>query len=398
MNGGFARRAWAEKRARDRDDMKPRIERAKNVDLVALARRHGVAKLEKRGAEWAGLCPFHQEKSPSFTIVPGKRMFHCFGCGWHGDAIKFEQVVTGVTFVDAVKALTGDAVKIPRSRGVAVPLTLPSPSRGEGDDFVDADRVRDQRRAFEIWKSCARCGTNSPVETYLRARGIDVARIGGVPPSLRYHPALMHWGVRLEFPCMVALLQGCDSAPTGVHRTYLAADARKKAELSAPKMILGGAAGSTIRFTVARPWLVIGEGIETTLSAMDAHGIEWSDSRIAGVPGFWCAVSLGNMAGRGKGRGDPHPDPSKADPRGNRRRLPARTPDMDAPALRLPDNVRRVTILRDRDGSDPLVTDALVARAVNRWRAEGRRVEVASPPAGMDFNEWWVSLQKGGAS
>ncbi len=62
-------------------------------------------KLQKRGREYTGLCPFHQEKTPSFTINESKGFYHCFGCGAHGDAVKFLMDNEGLPFIDAVKKL-----------------------------------------------------------------------------------------------------------------------------------------------------------------------------------------------------------------------------------------------------------------------------------------------------
>ena len=57
------------------------------VDVVELVGRH--VQLKRGGANWSGLCPFHAEKSPSFTVSPSKQFYHCFGCGASGDAIRF---------------------------------------------------------------------------------------------------------------------------------------------------------------------------------------------------------------------------------------------------------------------------------------------------------------------
>ena len=62
-------------------------------------------KLQKRGREYTGLCPFHQEKTPSFTINESKGFYHCFGCGAHGDVIRFLTDHEGLPFIDAVKKL-----------------------------------------------------------------------------------------------------------------------------------------------------------------------------------------------------------------------------------------------------------------------------------------------------
>jgi len=66
-------------------------------------------KLVKRGREYTGLCPFHHEKTPSFTINESKGFYHCFGCGAHGDIIKFLMDSEGLPFIDAVKKLADKA-------------------------------------------------------------------------------------------------------------------------------------------------------------------------------------------------------------------------------------------------------------------------------------------------
>ncbi|HEY9063389.1 MAG TPA: DNA primase [Burkholderiaceae bacterium] len=73
------------------------------VDVVDLVGRH--VQLKRGGANWSGLCPFHAEKSPSFTVSPSKQFYHCFGCGAHGDAIRFLVEHSGMSFIDAVKEL-----------------------------------------------------------------------------------------------------------------------------------------------------------------------------------------------------------------------------------------------------------------------------------------------------
>lgn len=62
-------------------------------------------KLTRKGREYTGLCPFHNEKTPSFTVNEAKGFYHCFGCGAHGDIIKFEMEANGLTFIDAVEKL-----------------------------------------------------------------------------------------------------------------------------------------------------------------------------------------------------------------------------------------------------------------------------------------------------
>ncbi len=73
------------------------------ADIVEIVGRY--VTLKKGGANFMGLCPFHGEKSPSFTVSPTKQFFHCFGCGKHGNAIGFMMEHVGMNFVEAVKDL-----------------------------------------------------------------------------------------------------------------------------------------------------------------------------------------------------------------------------------------------------------------------------------------------------
>ncbi|MDP1654921.1 MAG: DNA primase [Hylemonella sp.] len=73
------------------------------ADVVEIVGRY--VQLKKGGANFMGLCPFHAEKSPSFTVSPTKQFYHCFGCGKHGDSINFLMEHTGMSFIEAVKEL-----------------------------------------------------------------------------------------------------------------------------------------------------------------------------------------------------------------------------------------------------------------------------------------------------
>src|SRR3954452_6458657 len=66
-------------------------------------------KLIRAGREWKACCPFHNEKTPSFTVNDDKGFYHCFGCGAHGDAIRFLTDQRGMPFMDAVKELAAKA-------------------------------------------------------------------------------------------------------------------------------------------------------------------------------------------------------------------------------------------------------------------------------------------------
>ena len=73
-------------------------------------------KLIRRGREYTGLCPFHNEKTPSFTLSEDKGFYHCFGCGAHGDVIGFVMQTESLSFPEAVERLAGEAgLQVPRA-------------------------------------------------------------------------------------------------------------------------------------------------------------------------------------------------------------------------------------------------------------------------------------------
>lgn len=86
------------------------------VDVVDLI--DGYVPLKKAGANYAACCPFHNEKSPSFTVSPTKQFYHCFGCGAHGTAIGFLMEYSGLGFIDAIKELAGRVgLQVPEDEG-----------------------------------------------------------------------------------------------------------------------------------------------------------------------------------------------------------------------------------------------------------------------------------------
>ncbi|MEQ1667772.1 MAG: CHC2 zinc finger domain-containing protein, partial [Sulfuriferula sp.] len=84
------------------------------VDIVDVIDKR--VPLKKAGANYQACCPFHNEKSPSFTVSPTKQFYHCFGCGAHGTAIGFLMEYAGLNYVDAIKALADQAgMQVPES-------------------------------------------------------------------------------------------------------------------------------------------------------------------------------------------------------------------------------------------------------------------------------------------
>jgi DNA primase len=100
------------------------------VSLADLVGRR--VRLTRRGREHSGLCPFHNEKTPSFYVVEDKGFFHCFGCGAHGDAIGFLMRADSLDFIEAVERLAGEA-------GIAVPQQTPQ----------ERDRAQRQKTLLE---------------------------------------------------------------------------------------------------------------------------------------------------------------------------------------------------------------------------------------------------------
>jgi len=118
------------------------------VDIVDLVERY--VRLKKAGANFVACCPFHNEKSPSFTVSPSKQFYHCFGCGAHGNAISFVMEYQGLGYVDAVKELAESVgMKLPEfeRRGQA--------AAAEGPDLYEfmqkaADYYREQLKSAPV--------------------------------------------------------------------------------------------------------------------------------------------------------------------------------------------------------------------------------------------------------
>jgi len=105
-------------------DLREVVEEIHNkIDIVEFIGRY--VKLKKQGSNYVGLCPFHQEKTPSFTVSPSKQLFHCFGCGASGDIVTFLMRIENLTFKDAINQLAKEA-------GIEVPEFIPK-------DNIDRD-------------------------------------------------------------------------------------------------------------------------------------------------------------------------------------------------------------------------------------------------------------------
>jgi DNA primase len=137
-----------------------------------------VSLKRRSGAEYAGLCPFHNEKSPSFTVNDKKGFYHCFGCGEHGDAVGFVMKTEGLSFPESVEKLARE-----------VNLTVPRATPAERER---ADRAATLQQVVELaalwFQKQLRLPAGRQGLDYLRGRGlsdavIDDFRLGFAPDS-----------------------------------------------------------------------------------------------------------------------------------------------------------------------------------------------------------------------
>jgi len=149
------------------------------VDIVEVVSRY--VRLKKGGANFQGLCPFHNEKSPSFTVSPAKQFYHCFGCGAHGNAIGFLMSYGGLGYVDAVKDLASMA-------GMQVPEAQPRSREEAQRDAERKERETDLAAVMEAAMEFYRAELKKSPRAieYLKGRGLtgEIAarfRIGFAP-------------------------------------------------------------------------------------------------------------------------------------------------------------------------------------------------------------------------
>jgi len=269
----------------------------------------------KVGQGWTARCPAHDDREPSLSIrdADGKVLVHCHaGCDQR----------------DVIAALKERGLW----EGKAQSYFRKSRHRKVSPLRPDPDQVHRSALALSIWQSTiAAKGTS--VEAYLASRGLTCS----LPPSLRFHRGLKHPSGG-TWACMVALVsQGADDMPLAIHRTFLAREGQAKAPVEPAKMMLGPCRGGVVRLAEPSDLLMVGEGIETCLAAMQTTGHP-----------AWAALSTSGLR-----------------------------------ALDLPDCVRDVIVLAD--GDDP--GEAAARDCALRWMRQGRRVRIARPPRGLDFND-----------
>jgi DNA primase len=215
------------------------------IDVVG-----AIVKLKRSGSELKGCCPFHNEKSPSFTIFSGGQRFHCFGCGAGGDVLDFVRRSHGVGLREAAGMLTGGNVP---SVYVA---PLPTPKD-------DGARIAEAR---EIWRA-AQPIAGTPAETYLRGRGLHLP----LPASLRF-TSLPYGKSGATHPVLLAAVASVDNKLVGIQRTYLAGGGLGKAAVPKPKLSLGRVSGGAIRLAPCARSIVVCEGLEDGLTLQQELG------------------------------------------------------------------------------------------------------------------------------
>lgn len=138
------------------------------IDIVDVIERY--LPLKKAGANYVACCPFHSEKTPSFSVSPSKQFYHCFGCGAHGSAIGFVMEYAGLGFVDAVEDLAGQI-------GLQVPLQRQEERRHKAAEAAPLTEI--MARAAKYYKEQLK--TSPHAIDYLKGRGLTgeiAARFG----------------------------------------------------------------------------------------------------------------------------------------------------------------------------------------------------------------------------
>jgi phage/plasmid primase-like uncharacterized protein len=300
-----------------------RVQRARDADILAVARGLQPKLRRVSSSEFAGACPAGCARRDGFSINPAKRLFLCRPSGAAGDVISMVMHALGCGFLEACEHITDEP------RPGSSPVRPPKPTHDEGEYAI---RMREA--AFRIWTA------SSPIEPtigaeYFRRRAIRRR----MPDELHFLPELEHWPTRQALPAVVARVSAVDGAFLGVHLTFLTDDGCANTALGDKrKLVLGSTRGGAVRLAEpAGGELIVAEGIETALSVMEATGCP-----------VWSALSTSGLK-----------------------------------TLELPTGVTSVTIAAD--GDDPGADAA--ASAEQRWRAEGRRVRIRSAPPGLDFND-----------
>ena len=270
---------------------------------------------QRSGRGWIARCPAHDDRNPSFSIDEGKDgtvLVHC-----HSKCTQ-EQVISALRR----RGLWPDTESTFTRR---VPHRPPPPRAS----VRDATKIGP---ALQIWDA-ASPAHGTIVEEYLtNERGVFLPPVA----DIRFHPALRH-KCGSTFGGMVALVTDClTREPIGIHRTFLTDDG-KKADVDPARMMLGHCVGGVVRLGPNGPAIVVGEGIETTLSGM-----------VGSTFSGWAALSTVGLQ-----------------------------------RILAPPDVSEVCILADGDEAGRHAADV----ASRNLARAGKLCRVASAPEGFDFND-----------
>jgi putative DNA primase/helicase len=223
--------------------------------------------LSKVGRDHVGLCPFHNERTPSFTVFVDH--YHCFGCAAHGDVLDWLVNARRMRFRDAIRYLAGGG------SGVVV-LPTARPQKHQQDD----QRLKIARM---IWQESTP-PVGSPAEAYLHSRGLELPD----EPVIRFHPDCPCGDRRL--PAMIALMTDpVTGEPRGIHSTFLRPDGSGKADIEKKKQKMMLGRSGVIRLCEPETkGLGISEGIETGLAVVQrvGWGPVWATGSAGGIRNF----------------------------------------------------------------------------------------------------------------
>jgi len=139
-------------------------------------------KLKKAGAQnYSGLCPFHGEKTPSFSVHATRQFYHCFGCGVSGDVFSFVQKIENITFPEAVRLVA-------QKLGIPLPKTNYSSPQEAKEARLRGQLFEAQERAATFFQECLKRPEGARAREYLAGRGLDAEtiarfRVGYAPDS-----------------------------------------------------------------------------------------------------------------------------------------------------------------------------------------------------------------------
>lgn len=321
-------------------ELRAALDRIRNgFSLSAVAERAGL-KLHRAGDEWKACCPFHKERTPSFTIYAGDRRFMCFGCGAQGDVFDFMQHAYSVGLIEAARMLDSGALGT---------IETPTATERPHKDW--------SRLVARIW-GAAKPIAGTPAELYLRNRAIDMdlpdcLRFARLPPPTIEGNGLLAANGPDPLPTLVAAVTGPDGSLVAIQRTYLTGDGHKAAVVATEqdrkpkvKYSLGNVRGGAIRLGPASASIVVTEGFEDGATIAQSLGRS-----------VWVAAGTSML-----------------------------------PHMLFPDAVRAVVIGADGDEPGRVAAEKAATAYVER----GLSVRITPPPPPhKDWNDWLQAQRSG---